>query len=444
MKSGTIFALASGSGRAGVAVFRLSGPEAGAALDRLTGRRRPPPRRAVLRDLVDPRDGEVVDRGLILWFPGPGSFTGEDVAELHVHGGPAMTARITGLLTAGLGLRLAEPGEFSRRAFENGRLDLTAAEGVADLVAAETEAQRRQAQRQMRGELGALYDDWRDRLLRVAAHLEATIDFADEDVPPDLWPAVRRDIAALRGEIAGHLDDGRRGERLRDGVAVVIVGPPNVGKSSLFNRLVHRDAAIVSEIAGTTRDVIEVGLDLNGYPVTLSDTAGLHGAGDPIEGEGMRRARARARDADLRVVMAEAATWPDLDPDVVGLIDDDSLVVVNKVDRRELTAPEWNGRPAHAISVRTEEGVADFVAALTREVARRCGEGLDSMPLTRHRHREALTACASALRDSSRETAPELVAENVRMAVRALGAITGRVDVEDMLDVVFRDFCIGK
>ncbi len=445
MKSGTIFALASGAGRAGVAVFRLSGPEAGPALDRLTGGPRPAPRRAVLRNLADPRDGETVDRGLVLWFPGPGSFTGEDVAELHVHGGRAVTARIAGLLSDGLGLRLAEPGEFSRRAFANGRLDLTEAEGLADLVAAETEAQRRQARRQMAGGLGGLYEDWRARLLRVAAHLEATIDFPDEDLPDDLWPAVRTGIESLRADLARHLADDRRGERLREGVAVVIVGAPNVGKSSLFNRLVHREAAIVSEIAGTTRDVIQAGLDLDGYPVTLSDTAGLHVSDDRIENEGLRRARACAEAADLRLVVTEAGTWPEIDPELRPHLDGDALLVVNKVDRRSVSDGVWeDGRPVHAVSVRTGEGMAALAAALTRTVARLCGEGLDSVPLTRHRHRAALEACAAALDAAADETAPELVAERVRAAVQALGRITGRVDVDDLLDVVFRDFCIGK
>jgi tRNA modification GTPase len=391
--------------------------------------------------LSDPRDEVALDRALVLFFAGPKSFTGEDVAEFHVHGGRAVVASVLSALGAMAGLRAALPGEFTRRAFENGKLDLTEVEGLADLIDAETEGQRRQALRQMEGALGRIYEDWRRRLLKVLAYAEADIDFADEDLPDDLMARLGPEIEDLADAIQNHLRDGHRGERLRDGVEVAIVGPPNVGKSSLLNRLAGREAAIVSEEAGTTRDVLEVRLDLGGVPVTLADTAGLRDAGGAIEKEGIRRARVRAESADLRLVMVA--------PDEAGLsVDDFTLAregdfrIVNKIDR--------GGTPfvgTHAISALTGEGVAALVEALSERVVALFGAS--EYPLiTRARHREGLEACAAALDRamdglrSGRDSA--LVAEDLRIAMRALGRITGRVDVEDLLDVVFRDFCIGK
>ncbi|MBL6941160.1 MAG: tRNA uridine-5-carboxymethylaminomethyl(34) synthesis GTPase MnmE, partial [Rhodospirillales bacterium] len=303
----TIFALASGAGRAGIAVIRLSGPAAGKALERLSGGGLPVPRQATRTSFQCPKNQDtVLDDGLALWFPAPASFTGEDVAELHIHGGPAVIGAIVSALAGLPGLRPAEAGEFSRRAFENGKFDLTAAEGLADLIDAETDAQRRQAQRQSRGELGRLYDNWAERLIRAQALSEADIDFSDEDIPDDLIGEALAIAAELDQEIAAHLDDGHRGERLRAGLYLAIVGPPNAGKSSLLNRLAKRDAAIVSDIAGTTRDVIDVHLDLGGYPVIVADTAGLREARDSIETEGVRRARERAGDADMKLAVFDA------------------------------------------------------------------------------------------------------------------------------------------
>ena len=287
----TIFAMASGRGRAGVAVLRLSGPRAADALRRLTSLDLPAPRQASLRHFRDPRTGETLDRGLAIWFPAPRSYTGEDVVELHLHAGAAVVTGVAEALAAMPGLRPAEPGEFTRRAFLNGKLDLTSAEGVADLVAAETAAQRRQALGQMEGTLARLYEDWRGRLVKALALVEAGIDFADEDVPVGVIDAGRATALALEREIRLHLADGHRGERLRDGVSVAILGPPNAGKSTLLNRLAQRDAAIVSPVAGTTRDVIDIDIDLDGYPVRIADTAGLRPTGDAIEAEGVRRAR---------------------------------------------------------------------------------------------------------------------------------------------------------
>jgi tRNA modification GTPase len=387
--------------------------------------------------------GEVVDDGLALWFPQPNSFTGEDVVELHLHGGRAVAAAIGDALL-GLGLRPAAPGEFSRRAFEAGKLDLTRAEAIADLVDAETAAQRRQALQQMDGALSRLVEGWRDRLLRAQAHLEAEIDFPEEDLPPGLSESSRAEIAALADEMAIHLADDRRGERLREGVSIAILGAPNVGKSSLLNRIAGREAAIVSATAGTTRDVIEVHLDLGGYPVTLADTAGLRAAAEAVEEEGVRRARARADSADLRMVVFDAAALPALDAESVALIGDHALPVVNKSDAAAAACPAViGGQSAVAVSARNGDGLDALLAALSARVAASFAGGA-AAPLTRARHRSAVETAVAALRRSLHAALPELAAEDVRGSVRAIGRITGRVDVEDMLDVVFREFCIGK
>lgn len=442
--TGTIYATSSGPGPAGVAVIRLSGPDSGRAVRTIARLRSPPePRRAVLRQLADPRGGTPLDRALVLWFPGPRSYTGEDMAELHVHGGPAVVAAVLDALSAIDGLRAAEPGEFTRRAFHNGKLDLTEVEGIGDLISARTEAQRRQALRQADGALGRVYDGWRDRLVGLLAHLEAVIDFPDEDIPAAVSEQIDGGISSLIEELSRHIDDGRRGEQLRQGLDLAIVGPPNAGKSSLLNWLARRDAAIVSETAGTTRDIIEVSLDLDGYPITLADTAGLRTAGDSIEEEGVRRARRRAESADLRVVVLDAAD-AGAARQVAALIDDSSLVALNKSD---LGPPavriESPNLGCYSVSVTTGDGMAAFVQGLTAVVRERIG--LTTEPaLTRARHREALAACLAALRRSQTADLPELKAEDLRLATRELGRITGRVDVEDLLDVVFRDFCIGK
>lgn len=439
----TIFAPASGAGSAGVAVIRVSGPASGDALRRLC-QCEPPPRRLTRVQVSDPMSGDVLDDGLAAWFPAPASFTGEDVVELYIHGGRAVLAAVLDALGGCPGLALAEPGAFTRRAFENGKLDLTAAEGLADLVAAETEAQRSQALRQMQGELGRLYEDWRQRLVENLAHLEAAIDFSDEDLPGDLVGRVREAVGKLSEEIGGHLADGHRGERLRDGFHIAILGPPNVGKSSLLNRLARRDAAIVAETAGTTRDVIEVHLDLGGYPVILADTAGLRDSEDLVEAEGVRRAARRGRESDLRLVVLDAAVWPEVDPPAREVIDAEAVVVVNKIDLREPEPPlKFEGRSVHSVSALTGRGLDGLVERLASTVAERFAGG-GAPVLTRARHRQALETCRDALDRYLRAKADELAAEDLRLAVRALGRITGRVDVEDLLDVIFRDFCIGK
>ncbi|PWC52618.1 tRNA uridine-5-carboxymethylaminomethyl(34) synthesis GTPase MnmE [Azospirillum sp. TSO22-1] len=436
----TIFALATAPGRAGVAVVRVSGSETASALKALAGNDLPRPRFAGLRALRDPRTGEALDDALVLWFPAPRSFTGEDVGELHLHGGRAVVAGVIEALGALPGLRVAEPGEFTRRAFENGKLDLTAAEGLADLVDAETSAQRRQALRQMEGALGRLYEGWRDRLTRALAHIEADIDFSDEDLPVGVADAVRPVLEALVTGIDAHLADGRRGERLREGLHIAIVGAPNAGKSSLLNALARREAAIVSARAGTTRDVIEVHLDLGGFPVVLADTAGLREAGDEIEEEGIRRALDRAAKADVKIAVFDA-TAP-LDAATRALIDADTVVVLNKTDLAP-AAIDVDGVLALPVSARTGVGLQELEERLAAFSADRMA-GTGAPALTRARHRAALEECRDALARALIAPLPELAAEDVRLASRALGRITGRVDVEDLLDVIFRDFCIGK
>lgn len=452
MTAETIFALASARGRAGVAVIRVSGPRAHKALAALTGGRDlPRARRAAVRRLSDPTTGDPLDDALVLRFDAPASFTGEDVVELHLHGGPAVVDGVLSALAGIDGLRVAEAGEFTRRAFLAGRMDLTEVEGVADLIAAETATQRRQALRQADGALGRLYEQWRENLARALAHMEAEIDFADEEVPEGVGEAVRPALAALRDGITAHLDDNRRGERLRDGVTVVLLGAPNAGKSSLLNRLAERDVAIVTEIAGTTRDVIDVHLDLGGYPVTVVDTAGLRETADRIEEEGVRRALARARDADLKVVVLDGADWAAVEAagekglaEGIRADDPDTLFLLNKIDRLGGATPSrFVGRALHGVSCISGAGMEDFVRLLEREVARRLEIG-EAPALTRARHREALTKCRDALDRALSAPEAELAAEDVRLALRELGRLTGRVDVEDLLDIIFRDFCIGK
>jgi tRNA modification GTPase len=440
----TIYALSSGPGPAGIAVFRVSGPESGAALRALTGGKvLPPSRRAVRAMLVDPGEGAALDNGIAIWFPGPNSYSGEDLVELQVHGGPAVIAAMLRVLGARPGLRLAEPGEFTRRAFLAGRMDLTEAEGIADVIAAETEAQRRQAIRQADGALGRLYDGWREKLVGAMAHYEAYIDFPDEELPEEVTEKTTHQISWLVDVIFRHLDDSHRGERLRQGLDIAIVGPPNAGKSSLLNRLARRDAAIVSEYAGTTRDVIDVAMDLGGYPVVLADTAGLREAANSIEEEGVRRARRRAEAADLRILVVDGQDEAGFQ-ESTGLVDESTILALNKSDlgpARIVT--EKPNLSVYAISAESGEGIGELLDGLEAIVRERIG--LAGQPaLTRARHREALEDCLEALRRSLVAPLPELAAEDLRLATRALGRITGRVDVEDLLDVIFRDFCIGK
>jgi tRNA modification GTPase len=439
----TIFALSSGRPPVAIAAIRVSGPRARVALETLAGRV-PEPRRARFARLRNGPGGDVLDQAVILWFPGPSSETGEDVAEFQVHGGRAVIAAVLAALGRIKGLRPAEPGEFTRRAFENGRLDLTAVEGLADLIYAETEAQRRQAYRQLAGTLGQRAENWRSQLIEAQALVEAGIDFSDEgDVPERLLGPALATARSLRTEIVAALADENRGERLREGLMVAIAGPPNAGKSSLMNRLAQRDVAIVTPHAGTTRDVIEVHLDLGGYPVTLLDTAGVRETEDPVEVEGVRRARERAQAADLVLWVTDASTTGGDSGPAHGT---DAWQVRNKIDLLDSAPASCQPGPTLSISALTGAGVPELIAALARHAEGTLAGGETSL-VTRERHRVALCKVVEAL-DRALAEGPagreDIVAEELRLAGRELGRLTGRVDVEDVLDVIFRDFCIGK
>ena len=474
----TIYALSSGRPPAAIAVVRMSGPRAGDALKALTGRL-PEPRKAALVRVRDPASGEPIDDALALWCPGPNSETGEDTAELQLHGGRAVIAAALDALGRIAGLRLAGPGEFTRRAFENGKLDLTAVEGLADLIGAETEAQRRQAYRQLKGLLGDRAERWRKRLIEALALVEARIDFSDEaDVPEDLIGPALAIARELRDEIAAVLADGRRGERLREGLVVAIAGPPNAGKSTLLNRIARRDAAIVSPVPGTTRDAIEVHLDLGGYPVTLVDTAGIRNTVDPVEREGVRRARERARDANIVFWVVDACSEDGSKPSGTGaegggpprsvLTDGVQSVDSTPGGGRDLPGnpPTWrignktdllsvskrnelrnNTNPSNIVfylSADTGEGVDPLIDALKSHISTQF-DG-ESAFVTRERHRTELRDANAALDRalSHPESAEDILAEDLRGAAVALGRLTGRIDVEDLLTAIFRDFCIGK
>lgn len=456
----TIFALATPPGRSGVAVVRVSGPAARASLAALTGNRPIQPRVASLCKLQHPVSRETLDQALILYFAAPASYTGEDLVEYHLHGSAAVIRAVTAILAAQPAHRPASAGEFTRRAFENGKMDLTAAEAVADLIDSETEAQQQMALAQLGGALSTLYHGWAHDLSRALAHIEADLDFPDEDLPDGVAAQVRPVLAALIAALDDHLADNRRGERLRDGIQVAVIGAPNAGKSSLVNALAQRDVAIVSPQAGTTRDIIEVHLNIGGYPVIIADTAGLRpdqlgSAGqDAIEGEGIRRAIARARSADICLLLFDAATLPQADPHTLALARQDNgaqttLIAVNKIDENpaapaQLAALLPAGTPVIALSVSRETGLNDLTAALVAAIERLMQAVRPGPTLTRQRHRAALTDCRAHLARALDAPLPELAAEDLRLALRALGRITGRVDVEDLLDIIFRDFCIGK
>ena len=464
----TIYALSTPAGRGAVAIIRVSGEKTTQAIDIITKNKVPPARQAAVRQLYNPQDGSVIDEALVLYFKAPHSYSGEDMAELHVHGGAAVIEETLAVLSRIDGLAPAEPGAFTRRAVLNGRFDLTRAEAVADLIDAETHAQKTQALRQLRGALGVLYGGWRERLERALAHLEADIEFADEDLLGGIGRAVLADVTALADEIRAHLAEGR-GRALRDGVEIAIIGAPNVGKSSLLNQLAGREAAIVSARAGTTRDIIEVSMVIAGVPVVVADTAGLRAAGDEIEREGVRRATKRAAEADMKLFVFAPQEEADIDrpelwfhqedlseiqPDAqdVAIYNKSDLGAFDAIDKAQRDALEAQGfapllAAPLAVSAKTGDGMAALWAVLEARVSEAFGLS-DHPALTRQRHKDALesalVALSRALDVPEDAGALELVAEDMRLAMREIGRITGAVDVEALLDIVFRDFCIGK
>jgi tRNA modification GTPase len=426
----TIFAQASAAGKAGVAVVRISGPQAFSAASQLCGSL-PAPRQAGLRRLRSAA-GEVLDEALVLCFSEKASFTGEETVELQTHGSVAVVNALLAELGTVDGLRLAEPGEFTRRALANGRLDLAQVEGLADLIASETEAQRQQALRLFSGGLGDLAAHWRERLIRASALLTVTIDFADEEVPVDVSPEVLELIAEVQTAMQAQVDGFGAAERIRTGYEVAIVGPPNVGKSTLLNALAGRDAAITSEVAGTTRDVIEVRMELAGLPVTLLDTAGLRETDDTVEKIGVARALQRAKAADLRVFLIESDSKPEFDPAP------DDIVIASKAD--------LSGKKSGAVSGKTGAGVAELVEQIGAKLSSKTAKaGL----ATRARHKEAMERCLVSLAEASNRVAlgPEftdIASEELRISLEALNMLIGRVDIENVLDEVFSSFCLGK
>lgn len=439
MMSETIFALSSGHGRAAIAVLRLSGPQVRVILGAMIGRV-PEPRHAVLANFKDPQSGEVLDRGLALFFPGPASETGEDSAEFHCHGGPAIVAAMLRAFARFERTRLAEPGEFARRAFANGKLDLTEVEGLADLIEADTEAQRRQALRQAGGALARKAESWRKTLIEASALLEAEIDFSDEaDVAVARGDVLSR-ISAMRADLDNELAAASAGERLRDGLTVVIAGPPNAGKSTLINALARREAAIVSPIPGTTRDAIEVHLDLNGIPLTVIDTAGLRASDDPIEAIGMARTKTRAAHADLVLWLSEASA--PVPPQV------ETTAKIWPIYTKWDFVADGGRTPKDHLWISAATGAhMDLLMTKLAAFAQDATGGGEGALVTRERHRRALEAAREALAKAQKDglaAAPELLAEDLRVALRALERLIGRIDVEDVLGEIFSRFCIGK
>lgn len=443
----TIYALATPPGKSGVAIIRISGATSKSVLAALGVAPLPLPRMAALHTLTHPASRAAIDQALVIYFPGPKSFTGEDVAELHIHGSRAVIQLVLEALSGLPDLRLAEPGEFSRRAFMNGRMDLTQAEGLADLIDAETSAQARQALRQASGEMGKLYEDWRDKMIGCMARLEAYIDFPDEPLPPELEHEINSHVANLKNALATHMADNGRGERLREGAKIVILGAPNAGKSSLLNYLAKREVAIVSPIPGTTRDALEVHLDIKGYPVTLIDTAGIRASQDVIEAEGVKRSLKHADDADIKLVLLDGETLPTIPDDITEQLQNHSNAPMFIAITKQDVAPQKKAIEAEAypVSSVTGQGIEALFTAIGKALDDLLNPG-ETPLITRARHRQEVESAHSALTlYMNRAGQPiELRAELLRQAAAALGRVTGRIDVEDVLDKLFSTFCIGK
>ena len=442
----TIFALSSGPGLSGIAVIRVSGPNTKNVLKNMTISPIPSPKVAVVRKFINPKTKDLIDQGILLWFPGPESYTGEDMAEFHVHGSKAVIEAINLCLSKIEGCRLAEPGEFTKIAFQNGKINLLKAESISDLISSETEIQRKQAIKIMSGKSSDKFNSLRERLLKILSNIEAKIDFPDEDLPDNILKNIHSETKSIKNEIDKILNDQKVGERIREGFKIAIIGPTNAGKSSLLNYLSKRDIAIVSEIAGTTRDVIEAHLNLNGYPVVISDTAGIRDSKDEIEKKGIKLALERAENADLNLIVIE--------PKSVDFVDflkkfgsKKSILVINKMELGvDNIAEEIKKYEPVLISIKKEKNV-DKLISLIKENLKNKFILEDDIYITRQRHRTNLEKCVEHLTNFEEKNSLEdfdKAAEDLRLATRYLGTIVGKVDVEEILGSIFNDFCIGK
>ena len=442
----TIYALSTGPGVSGIAVVRVSGKEAAEVVKQLTGDDLPVPRVAVLKKLKNSNTNEMIDEGIVLWFPGPNSYTGEDLAEFHVHGSRAVVSALHSSISGIKNCRLAEPGEFTKLAFQNGKINLLKAEGIADLVSAETEIQRKQAVEIMSGKSSDKFTSWRAKLLKILAHVEAKIDFPDEDLPKDILDEIQKTSNQVSKEIEKVLDDQKVGERIREGFKIAIVGPTNAGKSSLLNYLSKRDVAIVSEIAGTTRDVIETHLNLDGYPVVVSDTAGIRESKNEIEKKGIKLAFNRAEDSDLKLIIVDAKSV-DFTSVLKELMDENAILVVNKSDLIAGNINKELKKHDHIlVSIKNNLNLDKLILKIKKKLENKFISYGDIL-ITRERHRQHLEQCISHLKNFKNKNGSEdydKAAEDLRLATRHLGMIVGKVDVEEILGSIFNDFCIGK
>jgi len=442
----TIYALSSGPGISGVAVVRVSGKETAEVVKKLTGEELPSPRVATLKKFNKIDTNELIDEGVIIWFPGPNSYTGEDLAEFHVHGSRAVVSALHSSISKIKNCRLAEPGEFTKIAFQNGKINLLKAESIADLVSSETEIQRKQAIKIMSGKSSDQFNSWREKLLKILSHIEAKIDFPDEDLPKDILSEIQKTSDQISSEIKKILDDQKVGERIREGFKIAIVGPINAGKSSLLNYLSKRDVAIVSEIAGTTRDVIETHLNLDGYPVVVSDTAGIRDSKNEIEKKGIKLALNRAEDADLKLVIIDAKNV-DFTGVLKDLVDENAILVVNKSDLLNGKLNEKLKKHDHIlISIKNNSNLDKLILKIKSKLENKFLSHGDIL-ITRERHRQHLEQCINHLQNFKNKNGSEefdKAAEDLRLATRHLGMIVGKVDVEEILGSIFNDFCIGK
>ena len=442
----TIYALSSGPGIAGVAVVRVSGKETSKVIKLVTNDGLPTPRVATLRKINNINTNELIDEGLLIWFPGPQSYTGEDLAEFHVHGSRAVVGALHASISNVENCRLAEPGEFTKRAFQNGRINLMKAESIGDLISAETEIQRKQAVKIMNGKSSDIFNSWREKLLKILSHVEAKIDFPDEDLPKEILLEIKQTSEQVSNEIIKVLNDQKVGEIIREGFKIAIVGPTNVGKSSLLNYLSKRDVAIVSETAGTTRDVIETHLNLDGYPVMISDTAGIRDSKDEIETKGIKLALKRAEEADLRLVVVEPKNL-DFTGFLKGLFDENSILVINKSDLLQKNLDSQIKKLEHVLISLIKNSNLDILINKIKNKLKNKFISTEDILITRERHRQHLEQCVEYLKsfsDKKKNHDLDKGAEDLRLATRHLGMIVGKVDVEEILDSIFNDFCIGK